>query len=177
LLMYTGYVVTPFSSGASPVEGVGACGPGCPRGRVVCAPGVTDVEAAGFCVAAGFLGIGLFCTNALGAGFRLRIGAGAPAFGVVEFGPEGGVGIELLFMVAGPVRDYQRVLLRRRLRVDAVARMEEFHWRRRNEVRIELAELNTRMELYDRECRRGATRVRWCRCQSIGMEKLKKSVD
>jgi hypothetical protein len=76
----------------------------------VCAPGVRDVEGAGFCAAAGFLGIGLFCTNALGAGFRLRIGAGAPAFGVVEFGPEGGVDMELLFIVAVPVREYQRVL-------------------------------------------------------------------
>ena len=59
-----------------------------------------NVEGAGFCAATGFLGPGLFfSTNALGAGFRRRTGAGPPAFGVVEFGPEGGVGLELLFMV------------------------------------------------------------------------------
>ena len=46
---------------------------------------------------AGFLAPGLFfATNALAVGFLLRIGAGAPALGVVELGPDGGVGAELL---------------------------------------------------------------------------------
>lgn len=50
----------------------------------------------------GFLGAGLFfSTNALATGFLLRIGAGAPALGVVEFGPEGGVGAAELLMLAG----------------------------------------------------------------------------
>lgn len=48
---------------------------------------------------AGFLAPGLlFSTNALAAGFLLRMGAGAPALGVVELGPEGGVGAELLIV-------------------------------------------------------------------------------
>jgi hypothetical protein len=64
------------------------------------APGAVDVEGPGLCAATGFLATGLFfSTNALAAGFRLRTGAGAPAFGVVELGPEGGVDMELLFMV------------------------------------------------------------------------------
>lgn len=72
------------------------------------APGAADDEAAGCCAVPGFLATGFFfCTNALGAGFRLRIGAGAPALGVVEFGPDGGVGMELLSMV---VRGRARVL-------------------------------------------------------------------
>ena len=63
------------------------------------APGAAVVDCAGLCAATGFLATGLFfSTNALAAGFRLRTGAGPPAFGVVEFGPEGGVGMELLFM-------------------------------------------------------------------------------
>jgi hypothetical protein len=64
------------------------------------APGAAAVDCAGLCAATGFLATGLFfSTNALAAGFRLRTGAGPPAFGVVELGPEGGVGMELLFMV------------------------------------------------------------------------------
>jgi hypothetical protein len=64
------------------------------------APGAADVDCAGLCAATGFLATGLFfSTNALAAGFLLRTGAGPPAFGVVELGPEGGVGMELLFMV------------------------------------------------------------------------------
>lgn len=48
---------------------------------------------------AGFLAPGLFfATNALAAGFLLRIGGGAPALGVVELGPDGGVGAELLML-------------------------------------------------------------------------------
>lgn len=64
------------------------------------APGAAVVDCAGLCAGTGFLATGLFfSTNALAAGFRLRTGAGPPAFGVVELGPEGGVGMELLFMV------------------------------------------------------------------------------
>lgn len=75
------------------------------------APGAADVEGAGLCVVTGFLATGLFfSTNALAAGFRLRTGAGAPAFGVVELGPEGGVGMELLFMARVWTRDQERVL-------------------------------------------------------------------
>lgn len=71
------------------------------------APGAAEVEGAGFCAAAGFLATGLFfSTNALAAGFLLRTGAGAPAFGVVEFGPEGGVGTEELFMTAVWAREW-----------------------------------------------------------------------
>lgn len=52
------------------------------------------------CAVAGFLAAGLFfSTNALATGFLLRIGAGAPALGVVELGPDGGVGAELLILV------------------------------------------------------------------------------
>jgi hypothetical protein len=64
------------------------------------APGAAGIGCAGLCAATGFLATGLFfSTNALAAGFRLRTGAGPPAFGVVEFGPEGGVDMELLFML------------------------------------------------------------------------------
>lgn len=67
---------------------------------MVLAPGAADVEDAGFCAATGFLATGrFFSTNALAAGLRLRIGADAPALGVVEFGPEGGVGAAELFMM------------------------------------------------------------------------------
>lgn len=67
---------------------------------VVEAPGAADVEGAGFCAATGLLATGLFfSTNALAAGLRLRIGADPPALGVVEFGPEGGVGAAELFMM------------------------------------------------------------------------------
>ena len=70
------------------------------------APGAPDVEGPGLCPATGFLAAGLFfSTNALAAGFLLRTGAGPPAFGVVELGPEGGVCIELLFMVRRKVRE------------------------------------------------------------------------
>ena len=63
------------------------------------APGAAAVDCAGLCAATGFLATGLFfSTNALAAGFLLRIGAGPPALGVVELGPEGGVGAALLML-------------------------------------------------------------------------------
>jgi len=74
------------------------------------APGAPEVEGPGLCAATGFLGAGLFfSTNALAAGLRLRTGA-APAFGVVELGPEGGVDMELLFMVRRQAREQERAL-------------------------------------------------------------------
>jgi hypothetical protein len=105
LLIYTPYSVQGFFvgswAGASAGGWFAACGAGCPRGSWVPeAPGAADVDCAGLCAATGFLATGLFfSTNALAAGFLLRTGAGPPAFGVVELGPEGGVGMELLFMV------------------------------------------------------------------------------
>lgn len=71
---------------------------------------VAGAAGAGLCVTPGFLAAGLFFSmNAPAAGLRLRIGAGAPAFGVVEFGPEGGVGAAELFMMVARGRQRRRV--------------------------------------------------------------------
>lgn len=52
------------------------------------------------CAVTGLFATGLFfSTNALGAGLLLRTGAGPPVFGVVELGPDGGVGAAELLIV------------------------------------------------------------------------------
>lgn len=64
-------------------------------------------DAAGFCEGTGLFATGrFFSTNALGAGLLLRTGAGPPALGVVEFGPEGGVGAAELLIVKTAVVDW-----------------------------------------------------------------------
>jgi hypothetical protein len=49
---------------------------------------------------AGFLSGGFFCRNALGAGLFLRMGCALPVFGVVELGPDGGVGAAEALMLS-----------------------------------------------------------------------------
>jgi hypothetical protein len=84
----------------------------------------------------GFLTGALFFTNALAAGFLLGIGAGPPALGVVELGPDGGVGAALL-MLARSVQDVrarataQRYeLLATRERAVCRSRVESSSWSR-----------------------------------------------
>ena len=83
---------------------VAPCAVGCPTGT--CALGAPGCAFTGLGAVTGFLGMGLFLsTKALGAGLRLRIVAGPPALGVVELGPEGGVGAAELLMVTGEAVD------------------------------------------------------------------------
>ena len=90
------------------------CAACCPSG----AGGAFVVVGAGFWVdGTGFLATGFFfSTKALAAGLLLRTGAGPPAFGVVEFGPDGVVGAAELLMVMAVTGRWPRAQLSKQVR-------------------------------------------------------------